>query len=174
MTVWFGGSRHEAAYVDFAREAQHRFFRQAYLLTGDRDAAQDLVQETLLKLYLAWPRIEAPGAYGRKTLVREFLNHRRRSLREVAAHRLPDPPASPADPGTTVTLTAALAELPPRMRATVVLRFWEDLGVAETARALGCSEGTVKSATSKALAHLRARLGDTFDTPTVHAEEMIR
>ena len=121
------------------------------------------MQATLTKLYVAWPRIDNPGAYAYRTMVRGFLETRRRSDRERKLHDLPDGSRPASDPAQVLTVRAALAELPPRMRAVVVLRYWEDLSVEQTATALGCSTGTVKSTASRGLAHLRGLLGEAFE-----------
>lgn len=158
--------RDEAAYVEFAHGARGRLRRAAYLLCGDWDQASDLVQEGLIRVYVAWPRLERTGrehAYARKAVVSAFLDsRRRRSSTEVPAdvdHRH----ASGEDVASTVStreaLMQALATLPPRQRACVVLRYFEDLSVADTAAVLRCTEGTVKSQTSRALLSLRT----TFD-----------
>lgn len=160
----FGG-RPEAGFTEFVTEAQQRLYRQAYLLCGERHDAQDLVQATLVKLFLAWRRVDNPYAYAQRTMVRTFLAERRRLRRQQELHRLAGPASSPAndaDVGTRRTVLDALAALPPRMRAVVVLRYWEDLSVEQAAAALGCSTGTVKSSSSKALTHLRDLLGETF------------
>ena len=158
----FGG-RPDAAFAAFVTEAQQRLYRQAYLLSGEQQAAQDLVQSTLVKLFLGWRRVESPYAYAQRTMVRTFLDDRRRLRRQHDLHRLVDGVASyEPDPGTRLTVLGALATLPPRMRAVVVLRYWEDLSVEQAAAALGCSAGTVKSSSSKALNRLRELLGETF------------
>ena len=155
--------RDEAAFVEFAQAARTRLRRTAYLMCGDWDQASDHVQEGLIRVYVAWPRLTRAGgehAYARKAVVSAFLDHaRRRSSTEISAE--PDPEApSGHDVAETVTaraaLTAALATLPSRQRACVVLRYFEDLSVADTAAVLGCTEGTVKSQTSRALASLRS------------------
>ena len=154
--------RDEAAFVEFATAARGRLRRTAYLMCGDWDQAADHVQEGLIRVYVAWPRLERKGgehAYARKAVISAFLDHaRRRSSREMPAEADPDL-ASGEDVAGSVTaraaLMAALAGLPPRQRACVVLRYFEDLDVAGTAVLLGCSEGTVKSQTSRALASLR-------------------
>jgi len=152
----------EAAFVEFAQAARARLRHTAYLLCGDWDQASDHVQEGLIRVYVAWPRLTRAGgehAYARKAVISAFLDHaRRRSSREVAVE--PDPNvASGQDVSEAVSartaLMAALARLPARQRACVVLRYFEDLSVAETASALGCGEGTVKSQTSRALVSLR-------------------
>ena len=154
--------RDEAAFVEFATAVRARLRRTAYLLCGDWDQASDHVQEGLVRVYVAWPRLTRVGheyAYARKAVVSAFLDHvRRRSSTEVVAE--PDARlASGHDIAESVSarlaLMVALAELPPRQRACVVLRYFEDLSVADTAALLGCSEGTVKSQTSRALASLR-------------------
>jgi RNA polymerase sigma-70 factor (sigma-E family) len=155
--------RDEAAFVEFAAAARGRLRRTAYLLCGDWDQASDHVQEGLIRVYVAWPRLTRTGGehgYARKAVVSAFLDHaRRRSSTEITADPNPDLPSG-QDVSESVSaraaLMAALARLPMRQRACVVLRYFEDLTVADTATALGCSEGTVKSQTSRALVSLRA------------------
>ncbi|MFJ3724215.1 SigE family RNA polymerase sigma factor [Streptomyces sp. NPDC090045] len=147
----------------FARTAQRKLYRTAYLLCGDADGARDLTQTTLAKLFQHWRKVSAaeyPEAYARTVLTRTFLAERRRRLRDLLAHRHSDPGPRPEHAELRVTLLAALAELPPRARAMVVLRYWEDLSVETVAQLLRCSEGTVKSQCSRALAKLRTRLGE--------------
>jgi RNA polymerase sigma-70 factor (sigma-E family) len=144
---------------------EQRFYRHAYLLCHDREQARDLVQATLLKLYPVWGRIrrnEHLHAYAHKTLIRTFLDGQRRFRRERDLVALPEPPAAMDRPDLRVTVVDALAELPPRARAVVVLRYWEDYSIAQTAEVLSCSEGTVKAQTSRGLSLLRQRLGDSF------------
>ncbi|GIG41760.1 SigE family RNA polymerase sigma factor [Cellulomonas phragmiteti] len=147
---------------------QHRqgLVRTATLLTaGDTHTAQDVVQNALTKLYLAWPRVRAADdrqAYVRRALVNAFTDEMRSRgrRREDLRGELPDGAVSlgATDPDTLL-LYDALRELPDRMRATVVLRYFHDLDVRETARALRCTQGTVKSQTARAIDKLRARLG---------------
>jgi RNA polymerase sigma-70 factor (sigma-E family) len=141
--------------------------RSAYLLCGDWDRGDDLVQKVLTELYVRWSRAQRAenlDAYVRTMLVRRFLDERRTSwMRRVTltdpAHR-PEQVAPPeADPALRVDVRAALGSLPPPQRAVIVLRFLHDLSVEQTAEALGCSAGTVKSQTSRALASLRGRFG---------------
>jgi RNA polymerase sigma-70 factor (sigma-E family) len=139
--------------------------RTARLLTaGDRHLAEDLVQMALTKLYVSWSafrRADNPDAYLRRVLVNTLTDERRRiwRRRERPMADLPDRPGADASQ-TPVdeTLQRALRELPPRMRAALVFRYFHQLDVAETAHALGCSEGTVKSQTARALDKLRAAL----------------
>lgn len=146
----------------FAGAAQQRLFRQAYLLCGDRAAAEDLVQTTLTAMYVAWPRIQDPAPYARRTMLREHWRTARRRDREQALHRLGDGAGPDRDPAGALTIVEALGTLPARMRAVVVLRYWEDLSVEQTAALLGTSTGTVKSSASRGLAKLRDALGDSF------------
>ncbi|MEU4806702.1 SigE family RNA polymerase sigma factor [Actinosynnema sp. NPDC023587] len=137
--------------------------RTAYLLCGDWHRAEDLVQTALTKLYVAWPRVRRDGsvdAYARKILVRAAVDDSRRGFRrrETVVESLPET-SVPGDAPADFDVRAALAALPPGQRAVVVLRYWEDLGVAETARLLGRTEGTVKSQAAKGLAALRRLLG---------------
>jgi RNA polymerase sigma-70 factor (sigma-E family) len=134
------------------------------LTAGDRHLAEDLVQATLTKLYVAWPafqRAQNPDGYVRRALVNALTDERRRVWRrhERPMAQLPDRAGAEPGSGTLADpLRQALRELPPRMRAAVVFRFVYDLDVAETADALGCSTGTVKSQTARALDRLRAGL----------------
>ena len=153
----------EAAFTEFAAATRTRLRHTAYLLCGDWDRASDHVQEGLIRVYVAWPRLVRHGgelAYARKAVVSAFLDAaRKRSSRERPAEVDPAAPA-PQDVATAVAdrtaLMAAMARLPRRQRACVVLRYFEDLDVRDTATALGCTEGTVKSQTSRALDSLRS------------------
>ncbi|MGW6195819.1 SigE family RNA polymerase sigma factor [Kribbella sp. NPDC055110] len=136
----------------------------AYLLCGDWHRAEDLVQQTFTKIYLAWRRIqrhEAMDNYTRQTLVRTFLSERRRgwfrheSVESEATDRAA-PSADRAD--ERLLLLDALVKVPPRQRAVLVLRYWEDQSVEQTAALLDCSTGNVKSQASRGLATLRGLL----------------
>ncbi|MCP2166124.1 SigE family RNA polymerase sigma factor [Goodfellowiella coeruleoviolacea] len=150
-------------YVD-ARTAVLR--RTAYLLCGDWHRAEDLVQTALAKIYVAWPRLRKDGnvdAYARKVLVRTAIDESRRAFRrrETVVAFVPEDAAVSAGVGgvaDSVDVRRALALLPPGQRAVIVLRYWEDMSVADTARALGCGEGTVKSQAAKGIAALRKLL----------------
>ncbi|WP_250007741.1 SigE family RNA polymerase sigma factor [Actinoplanes sp. M2I2] len=137
--------------------------RVAYLLTGDRGHAEDLVQAALEKTHRKWGRVaqmEAPVAYVRKAMVNTATSWRRRHrVREVPLLVTDSPVADPYGPvDQRQQVVAALRELPPRMRAVLVLRYFADLGEAEVADLLGCSVGTVKSQASRGLDRLRAHL----------------
>jgi RNA polymerase sigma-70 factor (sigma-E family) len=148
--------------------------RTATLLTaGDRHLAEDVVQATLTRLYLAWPAFQKaknPNGYARRALVNAMVDERRRPWRrEHSLAELPDRPVVDRSSGTARgdRLTDALGRLPPRMRAAVVFRYFHDLSVTDTADALGCSEGTVKSQTARALDRLRDVMGTPIDPPAV-------
>lgn len=137
--------------------------RVAYLLCQDWDRADDLVQAALTKLYVNWRRagsVENVDGYARTVLVRVFLAEQRTSWwRRVSAVRdLPEASSAHTDHDTDLDLRAALRGLAPRQRAAVVLRFYCDLSVEQTADVLNCSTGTVKSQTSRGLAALRHAL----------------
>ncbi|RVX40422.1 RNA polymerase sigma-70 factor (sigma-E family) [Nonomuraea polychroma] len=144
-----------AIFQDFVVARSDRLLRTAYLLTRDWGVAEDLLQESLAKAWFAWPGIDEPEAYVRKVLVTTYTSWwRRRWRRELPSADLPDAPSyDPAGPREE--LWKAVGRLPARQRAVIVLRFYEDLPVAEVAELLGCQEGTVKSQTAKALAKLR-------------------
>jgi RNA polymerase sigma-70 factor (sigma-E family) len=132
----------------------------ALLVSGDVARAEDVVQTALTKLYLAWPRVrsDTAGAYARRCVVNAAMDDHRSlfSRRERVSEELPDVVAA-ADPqrDDATTLVALLAALPDGMRAAVVLRYVEGLSIAETADAMGCSEGNVKSQSARGLERLR-------------------
>ncbi|SCF46174.1 SigE family RNA polymerase sigma factor [Micromonospora mirobrigensis] len=146
---------------DFREFVEVRYgdlLRTAYLLTGSRDAAQDLVHDALLRAMRHWAKVDAPMAYVRRAMVNERTNRwRRLGLRELLPGVLPDRPR--ADDTDVVAerdeLMLALGRLPARMRAVLVLRYWEDLSEADVAAAMGCSVGTVKSQAARGLDRLR-------------------
>lgn len=157
-------SADEASYCEFVSARRRALLRTAFLLTGDWHSAEDLVQITLVKLYLAWARIYRRGdvdGYVRKTLVNAYLDERRRPWRrERATDAVPDRPSTTAaidaaDPTTRQQLIHALRAIPQRQRAALVLRFWEDLSVEQVAELLNCGTGTVKSQTARGLDRLR-------------------
>jgi RNA polymerase sigma-70 factor (sigma-E family) len=135
--------------------------RTAFLLSGDWQQAEDLVQTAFMKTYRAWPRIRHTGAreaYVRKVLTRAYVDDGRRSWSRhlpVADMLRFDRPQPSDDSDDRLVLLHALAGISPRQRACLVLRFWEDFSVEDTARALGCRAGTVKSQTARGLEALR-------------------
>jgi RNA polymerase sigma-70 factor (sigma-E family) len=149
----------EREFAEYVAARSRLLCTTAYLLCGDWHRAEDHTQTALTKLYLAWRRIDRRDpvdAYARKVLVRTVLDERRRPWRrEHAAARLPEVPGPPDPADDRIDLLAALARLPARQRAAVVLRYWADLDVAATAAALGVTEGTVKSSSARGLATLR-------------------
>ena len=134
--------------------------RTAFLLCGDWHLAEDLVQQAFAKLYAAWRRAERPEAYVHQVLVRSWVDETRRPWRrERPTNAVPETAVS-GDVDDREVLRAALRRVPPRQRACLVLRYFEDLSVTETARVLGCTEGNVKSQTSRGLDALRALVPD--------------
>jgi RNA polymerase sigma-70 factor (sigma-E family) len=135
--------------------------RAAWLLTGNWAGAEDLVQSALARVWASWPRVRAAAerdAYVRRIVTNEYLGQRRRrSFSELPSDVVPESPTPDvtADVHRRLTLARALDELPAQQRAAVVLRYFEDLTLEQTAEALGCSVGTAKSQTSRALAKLR-------------------
>ncbi|MFI5426853.1 SigE family RNA polymerase sigma factor [Aeromicrobium sp. UC242_57] len=141
------------------------------LAAGDRHLAEDVVQSTLTRLYLAWPlfkKAKNPAGYARRALVNSLVDEHRRPWRRRERVQSSIPEMTLAEPESASAkidaLHAALRDLPPRMRAAVVYRYFHDLSVAETADALSCSQGTVKSQTARALDRLRDVL-ETHPTP---------
>nr|BFE63782.1 SigE family RNA polymerase sigma factor [Dactylosporangium thailandense] len=153
---------HERELEEYLRVRMPHLRRLAYLLTGDFDRADDVVQATATTLYLKWRQVRAAGnidAYVRRMLVHTFLGERRLAwARTWLTDRLPERPAAAPPTDDAIVVRAALRRLPPRQQAVLVLRFLCDLPVNEVAATLGCSPGTVKSHTSDGLAALRRLL----------------
>lgn len=148
----------------FAAAAAPRLRRVAFLLCGDWHAAEDLAQTALTRVFVAWRRIsaqDAAHAYAVRTLMNVYLAERRlRRSGEVLVSAVPERPAVAGSPEARIVVLNALAGLPPRARAVVVLRYWADMSVDQVAEALGCSPGTVKSQSARALARLRDVLAE--------------
>jgi RNA polymerase sigma-70 factor (sigma-E family) len=161
------------AFSAFASTRSGSLFRFAYLVMGDYQLAQDLVQESLTKTYLAWPRLRDVNnaeAYTRRVIVTTSISwRRRRSFRERPADSLPDrgiPDATSLLPEED-ELWAAVRGLPPRQRTSIVLRYCEDLSESQTAELMGCSVGSVKRQVSVALGKLRVAMGPRLTLPNV-------
>lgn len=151
----------EADFAEFVAGSYARLVRTAYLLTGDRGHAEDLVQQCLFTTFRSWHRLADPGAaeaYTRTSMVRLALKWRHRRWRgEVPSDPLPETAVADhaADTTRAVLVRRALAGLPAAQRAVLVLRFFDDLSEAEVAEILNCPIGTVKSRANRALAALR-------------------
>ncbi len=168
----------EADFAEYVAARQHALLRTAYVLTGDRHSAEDLLQTALAKAYLSWGRLRDPGAadgYVRRIMVNEHTSWWRRAWRrrETSTGELPEPRRDGGSAaagfgrasvdetdrsGERDAMWTLVQTLPPRQKAAVVLRYYEDLSEADTAAVLGVSVGTVKSQTSRAIAALRERL----------------
>jgi len=163
----------DTEFVEFVTAQRTALVRMARLLTaGDDGLAEDLVQTTLTKLYVHWGRVRRAGnpvGYARTSLTHTFFDEQRRAhrRRESSTDIPVEAAADEPDLDLAHTVLAALASLAPRQRAVVVLRHWLDLEVAETARVLSCSTGTVKSQNAKALDRLR-----TILEPAITLEEL--
>jgi RNA polymerase sigma-70 factor (sigma-E family) len=152
----------DAAFDEFVVQRSPALLRTAVLLcNGDRHAAEDLLQTALLRLARHWGRTSDPEAYVRRILVNLAVDGTRNRRRRLPETRWPEGLEPAVHDAAADPLPEVVASLPPQQRATLVLRFWDDCSVAETARLLGCSEGTVKSNTSRALARLREALERT-------------
>jgi RNA polymerase sigma-70 factor (sigma-E family) len=150
---------------EYAAAAWPSLYRHAYLLSGNHADAEDLAQQTLIKAHASWSRVTAAGApqsYVRRILVNTFLSHKRprsRRLEVLAGDDGPEAVSPPVDgPEDRMALWPHVRDLPPRQRAVVVLRYYEQLSEAEIAETLGCSRGNVKSTAHRALQKLRAAL----------------
>ena len=155
------GARQE--FAEFVATRSRQLIRLAYVLTGDQHTAEDLLQNALVKAAAHWGRIHtAPEAYVRRIMYREQINwlrHRARR-RETAMAQVPETPAGDeaADVAARLALRDALLALPPRRRAVLVLRYLEDLPESQVAEIMGCSIGTVRSQSHRAVAQLRLAL----------------
>lgn len=162
-----GMTRRGSDFDDFVVGAAPGLQRMAIALTGDCGAAEDLVQDILVRMYVAWPRIEDPLAFARRSLINASTNRwrMRGRRREQPVSTLPDLAIGDRseEHGRRDELVRAVALLPARQRAVVVLRFLLDMSEADTATALSCSVGTVKSQTSRALMRLRELVPDVDD-----------
>jgi RNA polymerase sigma-70 factor (sigma-E family) len=151
-------------FIEFAAVTSPRLRRTAFLLCGDWHTAEDLAQATLIKMFASWRRVsrkDAADAYATRTLVHTYLADRRRKrVGEILTDTLPERPVQPQAPETRMVVLDALATLPPRARAVVVLRYWSDLSVEQVAAMLDCSAGNVKRQSARALDKLRILLGD--------------
>jgi RNA polymerase sigma-70 factor (sigma-E family) len=151
-------------FVEFAAAASGRLRRTAFMLSGDWYTAEDLAQTALAKVYVSWRKIkqrDAAQAYAARTLVNTFLADRRtKRAGELLISEPPERAALAPPPDTRLMVMDALATLPPKARAVVVLRYYDDLSVEQTAQMLGCSTGNVKSQTARALDKLRPLLGE--------------
>jgi RNA polymerase sigma-70 factor (sigma-E family) len=150
--------------AEFVRLRYTDLARTAYLLTGSPEAAEDLVQSCLLAAMPKWERIDDPMAYLRRAMVNERTSRWRRLRRELLRADPPDrvTPDATVPVAERAAVLAALRTLPERMRAVLVLRYWEDLSEQTTAEMLGCSVGSVKSQASRGLVRLRTELTDSL------------
>lgn len=170
-------SSKDAEFAQYMAARQPSLLRTAYLLTGNRHAAEDLVQTALAKLYLSWDKVnrrELLDGYVRRILINENNSLWRRAWKrnEVPTDEVPEPagPAAGQDAGERSALWDFVQTLPRKQRAVIVLRYYEELSEAETAEVLGISVGTVKSQASRALASMRQRV-DTQPLLTRDGEE---
>ncbi|MFJ2581291.1 SigE family RNA polymerase sigma factor [Kitasatospora aureofaciens] len=155
-------------FPDFVASRGRHLLRTAFLLTGgDAHLAEDLVQEALGRIFVKWrkiSRLDNPSGYAQTVLVNTFLSYRRkRSASEHVTDEFPEVGVDDPDPTLRLTLLRALAELPAKDRAVLVLRFWEDRSVEDTATALRLSASVVRSRSRRALARMRGVLGDDID-----------
>jgi RNA polymerase sigma-70 factor (sigma-E family) len=164
----------DEGFAQFVEVRYADLLKTAYLLTGSPHRAEDLVQSCLLKAMARWRDIEDPMAYLRRVMVNQHTSLWRRLRRELLSAQPPERTAGDPASGLAdrATLLAALARLPKQMRAVLVLRYWEDLSEADTAKLLGCSVGTVKSQASRGLARLRTEFRDaTVEADTAQGGE---
>jgi RNA polymerase sigma-70 factor (sigma-E family) len=157
MAIWDA----PASFDEYVRGRHGELLRFAHVLCGDRHLAADLVQDALERTGMSWKRLrdqDDPEGYVRRIIVNLYLNRWRRMRRERLVEQVPDQPVPESDSRWDTRLWRMLAQLPRQQRAVVVLRFYEDLTEAAIADVLGCSVGTVKSNSSRALAKLRVAL----------------
>ena len=161
-------SHRDAEFTEYMSARMPSLRRLARLLCQDWSGADDLLQTAMTKTYVHWARASGADnidAYVRAILVREFVQERRTgwARRVTLAERPIEAAAVDTDQDGALDLRAAVAVLPPRQRAVLVLRYFCDLNIDQTAQALGCTPGTVKSQTAKALSALRACVGSAYD-----------
>ncbi|HEY8372471.1 MAG TPA: SigE family RNA polymerase sigma factor [Pseudonocardiaceae bacterium] len=160
-------SERDAEFVEFVQMRGPALRRTAFLMCGDWHRAEDVLQTALIKLYRSWSRIRdtTAEAYARQVVVRTLIDESRRFRwrRERTTDTVPETVAPAVEVEDGLDVRRALEQLPPRQRAVVVLRYWDDLSIEETARVLGCAPGTVKSQAAKGLAALRRLLAERQD-----------
>jgi len=160
-------SRNDGQFADYITARLPALRRLAFLLCQDWHRADDLAQAAAIKAYTHWvkaARADNTDAYVNAILVREFLHERRSAwARLVSLTEAPETAARQADHDSSLDLRSAVVALPPRQRAVLVLRFYCDLNTYQTAEALGCTPGTVKSQTAKALDSLRKSVGSDLE-----------
>lgn len=175
MSIWTSRAEREREYAEYVAARLPYLRRVAKAVCGDWAQADDLLQTALIKLYVAWPRIERagnPDAYVRRIIVRAHIDETRRPWRrehpglDTSDPRHDRPTKGSPDVETRDELLTALDHLPRMQRTCVVLRHWMGLSVAETAAELDISEGTVKSHTSRGLAALQRYLGEDLSEET--------
>jgi RNA polymerase sigma-70 factor (sigma-E family) len=153
-------------FAEFAEVMFPRLRRTAFFLCGDWHTAEDLAQTALTKVFVSWRRIrrqDAVHAYANRTLVNVYMSHRRlKRTGELLTGWFPERAAQDPAPETRIMLLDALATLPPRSRAVVVLRYWADLSVEQVADVMGCSTGNVKKLSVLALDKLRVLVGEAM------------
>jgi len=174
----WAGNATEHEFDHFTAEVYDLLLRTGYLMTGDAKDAEDLAQETLLRVARRWKRVRSmdrPAAYARRILINLVLHDSDRRSRQKAELQPPDGAFEPSDETAVRALREvedvaefrwALAQLPARQRAVLVLRYWADLPVAEVADVLGCSAGTVTSTASRAAARLAEALAHSDPAAT--------
>ena len=154
-------------FVEFAETASLQLRRTAFLLCGNWHTAEDLVQTTLAKVFVAWGRIRRSSSaesYARRVMLNTFLSQRRlKASGELPTAEFRDLPAPVVDADLRLTLLTALGQLPPRWRAAVVLRYVEDYSIESVAELMGTTPAAVKSMNARGLAHLRQLLGSDQD-----------
>jgi RNA polymerase sigma-70 factor (sigma-E family) len=154
----------DAEFLAFVTSSRAELRRVAFLMCRDWHQAEDITQDALVSLYANWDRIAEPARampYARKVVLRKLLDQRRRPWRREVAVTLPDLPSGKdelAAMGEREILLGALAALPAGRRACIVLRYFEELSVAEAAEVIGCSVGNVKSQTARGITELRTVL----------------
>lgn len=150
----------DPAYSEFVLARQDRLRRAAYLMCGDPDQAEDLLQEALVALAEKWERVEHPDAFVRRVIYNRRVSTWRRARHEVAVEHLPDAGVGDGadDRARDAEVHQVLRLLPPRQRAALVLRYFDDLTEAQAAEVMGVAVGTVKSLSHQAIARLRTEM----------------
>jgi RNA polymerase sigma-70 factor (sigma-E family) len=170
------GAAARGSFEEFVRARSGVLGRTAFLLTGNRHDAEDLLQAALARVAVRWERVDDAESYVRRVLYTQAVSRwrlLRRRPAEALGHSPPQPAVADADVEVRVVLQQALRRLTPRQRAVLVLRFYEDRSETATAELLGCAVGTVKSQTRHALARLRAVSPELADLVGDRAREEV-